>query len=99
GNERPEAMEVLRAHGLVVERLPIPPFVHRRFEGPQEQARAIANAEAAGHVTEGVETTGHFHAQILLARPQTECTNPADWPLPLDVLPLDVPPMADGDPV
>lgn len=94
GNERPEAMEVLRAHGLVVERLPIPPFVHRRFEGPQEQARAIANAEAAGHVTEGVETTGHFHAQILLARPQTECTNPADWPLPLDV-----PPMADGDPV
>jgi hypothetical protein len=94
GNERPEAAEVLRAHGLVVERLPISPFVHRRFEGPQEQARAIANAEASGHVTEGVETTGHFHAQILLARPETECTNPADWPLPLDV-----PPMADGDPV
>ena len=93
GNERPEAAEVLRAHGLVVERLPIPPFIHRRFESPEEQARAIANAQAAGHDTEGVETTGHFHAQILLARPEAECTNPADWPLPLGALP-----MADSDP-
>ncbi|WP_421999979.1 hypothetical protein [Roseovarius mucosus] len=91
GNERPEATEVLRAHGLVVERLPIPPFIHRRFESPEEQARAIANAQAAGHDTEGVETTGHFHAQILLARPEAECTDPADWSMPLDV-----PPMADG---
>lgn len=88
GNERPEATEVLRAHGLVVERLQIPPFVHRRFEGPAEQARAIANAQALGHDTEGVESTGHFHAQILLARPETECTDPATWSLPLTVPPM-----------
>ncbi|WP_417726351.1 hypothetical protein [Roseovarius sp.] len=85
GNERPEAAEVLRAHGLVIQNLPIPPFVHRRFEGPAEQARAIANAQAVGHVTDGVETTGHFHAQILLARPAAECTDPVDWALPLTV--------------
>ena len=53
GNERAAADEVLRAHGLVQEVLPVPPFVHRRFEGPEEQARAIANARAAGHRTDG----------------------------------------------
>lgn len=92
GNDRPEATEVLRAHGLVVESLPIPPFVHRRFEGPAEQARAIANAQASGHSTDGIETTGHFHAQILLARPASECTDPAGW-----AMPLTVPPMPDTD--
>lgn len=93
GNERPEAMAVLRAHGLVVQSLPIPPFVHRRFEGPEEQARAIANAQANGHDTESVETTGHFHAQILLARPESECTDPAEW-----AMSLTVPPMSDDGP-
>lgn len=88
GNERPEAAEVLRAHGLVVEQLAIPPFVHRRFESADEQARAIANAQAQGHDTEGVETTGHFHAQVLLARPPDERSNPADWPLPVQVAPM-----------
>ena len=88
GNERPEAAEVLRAHGLVVERLPIPPFIHRRFESADEQARAIANARAQGHDTEGVETTGHFHAQVLLARPADELSNPADWPRPVQVAPM-----------
>ena len=88
GNERPEAAEVLRAHGLVVERLPIPPFIHRRFESADEQARAIANARAQGHDTEGVESTGHFHAQVFLARPADELCNPADWPLPVQVAPM-----------
>lgn len=88
GNERPEATEVMHAHGLVVQSLPIPPFVHRRFEGPAEQARAIANAQAVGHDTEGVETTGHFNAQILLARPASECTDPATWSMPLTVAPM-----------
>ena len=46
GNERAAADEVLRAHGMVQERLPVPPFVHRRFESADEQARAIANARA-----------------------------------------------------
>ncbi|MDA3857368.1 MAG: hypothetical protein PF480_03830 [Roseovarius sp.] len=88
GNERPEAAEVLRDHGLVMERLPVPPFVHRRFESADEQARAIANAQAQGHDTEGVESTGHFHAQILLARPADELGPPRDWALPLSVAPM-----------
>jgi hypothetical protein len=88
GNERAAADEVLRAHGLVQEVLPVAPFVHRRFEGPEEQARAIANARAAGHQTEGIETTGHFHAQVLLARPAGEGGTVASWPEPLAVAPL-----------
>ncbi|SEL09031.1 hypothetical protein SAMN05443999_103276 [Roseovarius azorensis] len=92
GNERSAATEVLQAHGLVVEALPIPPFVHRRFESAGEQARAIENARAAGHVTEGVETTGHFHAQVLLARPADEATPVSDWALPVEIAP-----MRDGD--
>ena len=77
-----------RAHGLVQEVLPIPPFVHRRFESAGEQVRAIANAQAAGHRTDGVETTGHFHAQVLLARPEGDRTDPPTWRLPLSVAPL-----------
>jgi hypothetical protein len=73
---------------MVQEVLPLPPFVHRRFESAEEQARAIENAQAAGHDTEGVETTGHFHAQVLLARPEGERTDPATWRLPLSVAPL-----------
>ena len=89
GNERAAAEEVLRAHGMVQEQLPVPPFVHRRFEGPGEQARAIANARAAGHDTDGVETTGHFHAQVLLARPEAEAVPVSGWPLPLTAPPAD----------
>ncbi|MEI4231843.1 hypothetical protein [Roseovarius sp. D22-M7] len=85
GNERSTTDEVLRAHGLVQEVLPVSPFVHRRFENADEQARAIANARAAGHETDGVETTGHFHAQVLLARPESERTPPDTWRLPLSV--------------
>ena len=88
GNERAAARSVLRAHGMVQEQLPVPPFVHRRFEGPDEQARAIANARAAGHETDGVETTGHFHAQVLLARPADEAGPVSGWPLPMTVAPL-----------
>lgn len=88
GNERAAAAEVLARHGLVLEVLPIPPFIHRRFEGPEEQARAIENARAAGHVTEGLESAGHFHAQVLLARPAGEGGDPRDWPLALSVPPL-----------
>jgi hypothetical protein len=88
GNERAAAAEVLARHGLVQEVLPVPPFVHRRFESDAEQARAIENARAAGHETDGVETTGHFHAQVLLARPEGEGGDPRDWPLPLGAAPL-----------
>lgn len=88
GNERSTTDAVLRAHGLVQEVLPIPPFVHRRFENADEQARAIENARAAGHNTDGVETAGHFHAQVLLARPEGERTPPETWRLPLAAAPL-----------
>lgn len=88
GNERAALAEVLARHRLVQERLPVPPFVHRRFESEDEQARAIANARTAGHEPEGVETTGHFHAQILLARPEGEGGAPCDWPGGLEVASL-----------
>jgi hypothetical protein len=88
GNERAAAAEVLARHGLVQEVLPVAPFVHRRFEGPEEQARATLNARAAGHEPAGFETTGHFHAQVLLARPEGEGGDPRDWEMPLSVAPL-----------
>ena len=79
GNDTAEAMDVLRDHGLMVETLDLPPFPHRRFADPDEQARAIANAEARGHATEGYETTGFFHAQLFLARPEAERTPVSGW--------------------
>lgn len=72
GNERRAAMDVMRDHGMVVETLGITPFPHRRFENSDEQARAIAIARAAGHDTDGLETTGSFFAQIYIARPKAE---------------------------
>ena len=88
GNERAAASGVLARHGLVQEVLPVAPFVHRRFEDAGEQARAIANARAAGHDPEGFETAGNFHAQVLLARPAGEGGDPRDWAQPLDIAPL-----------
>lgn len=72
GNERAETFAVMRAHGLVVEDLGLPPFVHRRFKTADEQARAIAIAQAAGHDTSNFEETGAFFAQVYLARPPDE---------------------------
>ena len=51
-------------------------------EDPGEQARAIAIARAAGHDTDGFESTGAFYAQTYLARPADEVTPIADWPRP-----------------
>ena len=81
GNERTEAFEVMRDHGYVVDTLDLPPFPHRRFENADEQARAIAIARAAGHETDGFETTGSFFAQIYVARPEGETTPVTDWPI------------------
>jgi hypothetical protein len=72
GNERKEAFELLHDHGLVVETLDLPPFPHRRFDSLSEQTRAIDIARNAGHDTFGYETTGHFYAQIYVARPPYE---------------------------
>mgnify|MGYP005840485137 CR=1 FL=1 len=83
GNDRPAALDVFRAHGLTVASLPVPPFVHRRFESADEQARGIANARAAGHTdTDLFEATGHFHAQAILAHPSDETVPLDGWPLP-----------------
>ena len=82
GNERAEAFAVMADHGLVVETLGLPPVPHRHFEGRAEQMRAIAIARAAGHETDGFESTGAFFAQIQLARPADELTDPATWPSP-----------------
>lgn len=82
GNERKAAFEVMADHGLVVETLALPPFPHRRFENKDEQARAISIARAAGHETDGVETTGSFFAQIYVARPKEDLTPPESWATP-----------------
>ncbi len=79
GNDTAEAIEVMHSRGLVVERLPQPPFRHRRFADAGEQARAIANARARGHETDGYESTGYFYAQLLLARPVDEATEMLNW--------------------
>ena len=79
GNDTAEAFDVLASHGLEVDTLGLPPFPHRRFADPAEQARAIANANMRGHDTEGYETTGYFHAQILLARSAAEATPVDTW--------------------
>lgn len=81
GNDTAEAMEIMADHGLTVEALTVPPFRHRRFADADEQARAIANAAARGHDTEGYETTGYFHAQLFLARPAGEATPVSNWPV------------------
>ena len=81
GNDTAEAMQIMSDHGLTVETLAVPPFRHRRFADPEEQARAIANAEARGHGTDGFETTGYFHAQLFLARPAAEATPVSNWPI------------------
>ncbi len=81
GNDTVQAMEVMRAHGLVVERLDVPPFRHRRFADETEQGRAIANAHARGHATDGLESTGYFYAQLFLGRPAAETTPISCWPV------------------
>ncbi|MFK7938550.1 MAG: hypothetical protein AB8B82_04165 [Roseovarius sp.] len=79
GNERTEAFDVMRAHGLQIDTLGLLPFPHRRFENADEQARAIAIAKDAGHDTDGFETTGSFFAQIYVARPADEATQVENW--------------------
>ena len=80
GNDTAEALDTMRDHGLEVEVLDMPPFRHRRFANADEQARAIANAQARGHATEDYEDAGFFHAQIFLARPKGEVSPVASWP-------------------
>jgi len=79
GNDTAEALDMMRDHGYDVVALDMPPFRHRRFKDADEQARAIANAEARGHNTKGYEDTGFFHGQIFLARPKDEVTDVSSW--------------------
>lgn len=88
GNDTAEAMDVMARHGLTVEAIDVPPFRHRRFADADEQARAIANAKARGHATDGFESSGFFHAQLFLARPAHETTPVANWPVSPIAAPL-----------
>ncbi len=83
GNDSAEAIAVLKNHGLTVEWLGERPFPHRRFANADEQARGVANAEARGYDTAGLERDGYFHAQIILARPPEEATPVAGWAVPV----------------
>ncbi len=79
GNDTAEAIEVMQSRGMVVEVLDVPPFRHRRFADADEQARAIANARARDHETDGLESEGYFHAQLYLARPRDEAGTVVNW--------------------
>jgi hypothetical protein len=80
GNDTDEALAVLAGYGYKVERQVAPPFPHRAFSTPDEQLRAIENAQARGYDTEGYESKGRFHAQIFLARPESEAKSQLAWP-------------------
>lgn len=69
GNDTDAALEVLTHHGLSVDRHVTTPFPHRAFSSPDEQRRAIENAQNRGYDTDGFESDGRFHAQVFLAKP------------------------------
>ncbi len=75
GNESRESVTLMKNAGMVVESLPVPPFPHRRFLDPAEQERAIRLVSDRGHDPDGCESTGSYHAQLYLARPEHE----SDW--------------------
>ncbi len=79
GNDSAEAFDLLKRFDYRVEVYDAQPFRHRRFAEADEQARAIVNAQARGHDTDGYESEGYFHAQIYLARPEEEATPISDW--------------------
>ena len=65
--------------GLVVEAMPISPFPHRIFADEEEKQRAIRLVRERGRESQGFETTGSYHAQLYIARPEHECTHMSDW--------------------
>jgi len=82
GNHRQEALDAMRAAGLVVERMPSRPFRVRRFVDAAEQERACAEVRRHGLDPAGAETTGYFHGCLYLARPVHEARIPAAELLP-----------------
>ncbi|MDZ7844338.1 MAG: hypothetical protein U5K99_06015 [Anaerolineales bacterium] len=85
GNHRAEAVEAMRAAGLVVERMPARPFPVRRFVDADEQARACAEVRRQGLDPSGIETTGYLHGCLFLARPADETDLPAMELLPAEL--------------
>jgi len=79
GNESEESMKIMESAGLVVEAMPIPPFPHRMFMDEAEKERATKLVEERGFDTEGFESTGSYHAQLYIARPENECTPLENW--------------------
>ena len=72
GNESAESVALMKNSGMVVEKLPVPPFPHRRFLDRAEQERATRLLGERGHDTDGYESTGSYHAQLYLSRPEQE---------------------------
>ncbi len=79
GNESKESWEIMEKAGLVVEAMPISPFPHRIFADEEEKQRAIRLVRERGRESQGFETTGSYHAQLSIARPEHECTHMSDW--------------------
>ena len=64
---------------MTVEALPVDPFPHRKFMDQDEQERAIRLVSERGFETDGFETTGYFHAQLYLSRPESEAQAEIGW--------------------
>ncbi len=79
GNESEECWDIMEEAGLIVEAMPIPPFPHRIFADDEEKQRAIQLVRERGREVQGFETTGSYHAQLYIARPEHECTHMSDW--------------------
>ncbi len=79
GNESGESVAMMQESGMVVEELPIPPFPHRRFLDGAEQERATRLVGERGHDPDGYESTGAYHAQLYLSRPEHESGRSIRW--------------------
>ncbi|MFH8750672.1 hypothetical protein ACH4GK_16085 [Streptomyces rimosus] len=64
--------ELLAAHGLVTERLPVRTFRQRRFADLAERRAAFTALQARGLDTTGRESDGFYHADLYLSRPAAD---------------------------
>jgi len=67
-----EIEKTLASYGLVTEPYEGATFVQRRFANREEMEAAVRAVEARGLDSEGCETEGLYHANLLISRPAEE---------------------------
>ena len=70
------SFNVIEQAGLVLERLPIEPFRHRRFASAEEQDAALSELVRKNIDISGFEDTGFYFAEAYIARPPDEQHTP-----------------------